>query len=263
MATKGDFEVNLDSKELAKLIESHGEQAVKQLKTAIKDLATATYASITANAQKKLKSTRQSYLQGLSFQSIGTDQYLISLETPYSNMIEDGWDPYNMKDRLLGSRKTVQVGSRAGQPWVQRGKENQRYAHVPFEKQPFSKVAQGSDDMLSALREFKVENQRGRKQKFTSIFKDDSGKPLEGKVATVKSSIPGLENVTKYQKVYKNQKTGKQSTSSVYLSFKTISDKSPAHKWQNKGYAGAKFFKDAERMVDKELKNILKSFGIQ
>lgn len=263
MATKGDFEVNLDSKQLSKLIQEKGEAAVNQLKTAIKDLASATYASITSQAQKKLQSTRQSYLQGLNFRNIGTDQYLISLDTPFANMVEDGWDPYNMKDRLLKSQKTVQVGSRAGQKWVQKGKKGQRYAHVPFEKQPFSKAAAGSADMMSALREFKVENQRGRKQKFTSIFKDDSGRPLEGKVATVKSSIPGLENVTKYQRIYKNEETGKQTTSSVYVSFKTISDLSPASKWQNKGYAGAKFFKEAERMVERELQNILKSFGIE
>lgn len=258
MAKDGEFIIDFNAEGFQKQLEQASDQVIGEIKGAVKDLANAAYANIVASAQSKLKTTRLDYLKGLKFDSLGDDTYLISLEGQFPNAIEDGWGPFNMKDKMLSSTKTVQVGSRAGQPWVQKGKKGQKYAHVPFEKKPFSKDLP-TGDMASMIKKFKAVNAKGRVQNFTSIFKDEGGKPIEGKVASVRNTgIPGLENVTKYQKIYTNTNTGKQVTSSVYLTFKTVSELSPADAWYNKGFAGAHFFKETEDFVEEQMNNILK-----
>lgn len=262
MARDGEFIIHINSDELQKKFDGMADQIVAETRQAIKDLAYAAYANITANAQKKLKSTRADYIRGLKLDELGNDNYLITLNGRQPNAVEDGWDPFDMKPHLLNSQKRVEVGSRAGQPWVQKGKKGQRFAHVPIEQKPFSKV-QGND-LAQALQSFRVENRRGRKQRFTSIFKDEQGTPVEGRAATIRNTgIKGLENVTKYQRIYTNEKTGKQSVSSVYLTFKTVSDLSPAEAWRNKGFAGLHAFDEAEKFIERELDNILDSIGVE
>lgn len=262
MPRDGEFIIQINSDELQEKFEDVGDQMISQAKQAVKELAYAAYTNITANAQEKLKKTRADYIRGLKLDELGNDTYLISLHGQQPNAVEDGWDPFDMKPGMLNSQKRVEVGSRAGEPWVQKGKKGQRYAHVPTEHKPFSKVE--GNDLAQMLRSFRVKNRKGREQNFTSIFKDEKGAPIEGRAATIKDTdIPGLENVTKYQRIYENKRTGKTSVSSVYLSFKTVSDLSPAEAWQNKGFAGLHAFNDAEEFIEKELDNILKSIGVE
>lgn len=267
MANDKEFILTFDTKDLQKQIELKGEALVEQIQTAVKEVAIAAYAHITAKAQKELNKTRMDYLKGLKLDSLGDDTYLIYLDGKYPNSIEDGWAGFPMKEHLLGSKKIVSVGSRAGQPWVQKTKDGKRYAHVPMEQKPYAKT-QGASDMAGILKGLKVQNAAGRMQKMTSVFKDPFGAPMQGKVATYRTSaadkakgmsIKGLEGVTKYQRTYENPQTGKKTTQSIYLMFRTVSDRSPASAWYNKGFAGLHAFKSAEALVEKELDNILKT----
>lgn len=267
MAKDNEFILKFETADLRKQIELQGDDLVEQIQNAVRDVATAAYAHIVSKAQKDLNKTRADYLKGLKFETLQDDMYLIYLDGKFPNSIEDGWSGFPMKEHLLGSKKIVSVGSRAGEPWVQKSKEGKRFAHVPFEQKPYAKT-QGASDVASLLMNLKVQNDKGKMQKMTSVFKDQGGNPIQGKVATYRTSaqdrakglsIKGLEGVTKYQKTYENPQTGKKTTQSIYLMFRTVSDKSPASAWYNKGFAGLHAFKEAEAIVERELDNILKT----
>jgi hypothetical protein len=255
--SKIDLVLTLDGKELKRTLDNVGERLESELNQAITNLAHATYAKITADAQNKLSRTRQDYLRGLQFDSLGGNSYLISLQGEWANKIEHGFPAKNMKDVLLNSQKIVQVGKRAGQPWVQKGQKNQRYAHVPFEHKPHSKEAKGGD-LNSVLKKMTGYGVSGINQRITRIFKDPSGNPMEGKVATGRSDIPQLDQVVKYQKIYKDQK-GKEKVQSLYVTYRTISDLSTG--WHHPGYEGLRAFREAEIWIAKEIDNIIRRLG--
>lgn len=262
----GEFTVHLEAEALKRQIGYIAENTVKEIKSAIKDIAFAAYSSIASDAQKKLGETRQAYMSGLRFVNISPDNYLIFLDGAWPNKIEDGWAPYDMKDSLLSSKAKVKSGPRAGADWVQKGKKGQRYAHVPFEHNMSASAAKGASDLSGIIKNIKAANlATGIQQKITKIYKDADGKALSGKVATFNFSaediarglsIPNLQGLNKYQTVY-NDKNGKERVKSVYMTFRTISDLSPAGKWYNKGNSGLKAFPEAERYVEAEIKNIL------
>lgn len=262
----GEFNIILEAEALKRSIAFIAQNTVKEIKSAIKDVAFAAYSSIASDAQTKLGGTRQAYMSGLRFINLSPDNYLIYLDGAWPNKIEDGWAPYDMKEQLLKSTAKVKAGSRAGQDWVQRGKKGQRYAHVPFEHSMTASAAKGASDLSGIIKNIKAANiATGVRQKITKIYKDADGNPMSGKVATFKFSpediakglsIPNLQGLNKYQTVY-NDKNGKERVKSVYMTFRTISDLSPAGKWYNKGNSGLKAFPEAERYVEAEIKNIL------
>lgn len=250
-----DFSVKIKAEELGKSLENLAEGVEAELNQAVADLATAAYANIIATAQAKLNSTRADYIRNLSFDRIGDNAFLISLDGDWATKLEEGFPGYDMKPGMLSSSKTVSVGSRAGEPWVKRSKDGNRYAAVPFERKPFTKEAGRAGDLASAIREMTVQNQKGRKQKLTSIFKDASGNPLTGKVATARSDVKDLDQIVKYQKIYQNPNTGKKTVQSIYMTYRTVSDKSTG--WNHPGYEGLKAFLEAEQFIEKSIEDII------
>lgn len=246
-------------------ITDYTDEMLGEIQQAVKDTAYAAYASIVSDAQSKLNTTRKDYLSALKFITLQKDNYLIFLDSGFANEIEDGWSPFDMKNKLLSSKKNVSEGPRAGLPWVQKGKAGQRYAHVPFEHS-VGRGTKGASDLSGIIKNLKTMNSKtGLQQKMTSVFKDASGKVMQGKVASYRSSkadqekglsIPNLEGITKYQKLYKD-KNGKEKVKSLYLTFRTVSDRSPSGKWQNKGYNGLHAFAEAEKYVEAQLQVIL------
>lgn len=249
-----DFSVKVRAHELGKDLENLSKETTRELNQAVKDLSNAAYANMVARAQAGLGSTRAEFLKGLSLDQIGENTYLITLDGKFANALEEGWSPYDMRESLLKSKKTVQVGNRAGEPWVQQG-QNGKYAHVPFQHRPFSKEAK-TGDLNAAIRKMTTYNRQGRKQKLTSIFKDDFGNPLQGKVATIKDSdIPELANITKFQKIYENKETGKSTVQSIYMTWRTISENGDA--WNHPGFEGIKAFLEAEKFVEQQIDIII------
>jgi hypothetical protein len=248
-----EFNVKIRAQELGKDLENMSDEMEEQLNQAVADLANATYANIVAKAQQDLNTTRKDYLKGLSFEQIGENSYMISLEGSFSNSLEQGSGPYDIKQKSLESQKIISVGPRTGQPWVQEGK-NGRYAHVPFEHQPYSK-APNTGDLGSAIRLMKAMNKQGTEQYLTSVFKDEFGKPMSGKVATARSVIPNLDKITKFQKVYENKETGSFSVKALYMTWRTISDNGPS--WTHPGFKGIDAFGEAEKFVEEQIDNIL------
>ncbi len=197
-----EINIRLKAEKLGKSLENLAYEVEAELKQAIDDTANAAYAMITAMAQEDLHSTRPDYLKGLDMQKIGESSYLITLEGDWANSLEKGYSGFDVREWMLKSEKIVGVGPRSGKKWVQTGTEGQKFAHVPFEKKPFSKAA-ASGDLNQAIRKLQAFNKQGQSQKFTSIFKDEFGKPMEGKVASVRKveGFPQLDGITKITRV--------------------------------------------------------------
>jgi hypothetical protein len=262
MSNKKDFVLELRAQELGLDINNLAQGLEREFQEAVAQTATAAYAKIVASAQLKLGSLSQEYLKGLDFQKIGKNQYLIILEGKFSNSLEQGIPSHDMKKTMLASKALVSEGSRAGQPWVQNAKDGHKYAYVPFPKNPFSKASPEIARVGNIIKGFTAQNRAtGMSQKITSVFKDGQGNPLEGNVASVSGhGLKDLENLVKYQKVQRNEKSGKKTVQSVYMTFRTISENSPAGKWMHPGRDGLRAFAEAEAIVAKELDNILRYF---
>lgn len=263
MPSNKDFSLELRAQELGLNPLKVLEKAVQaQFDDAIRQTANAAYASIVAQAKAKLGSLSQEYLKGLDFHKIGKNQYLIVLDGTFSNALERGIAPHDMKETMLASQAKVSEGSRAGMPWVQKAVDGHRYAYVPFPKKPFSKSGNAEAQRINGMiRTLTAKNRQGVMQNITKVFSDSYGRPLEGNVATVGNiGIKDLDNLVKFQKVQKNAKTGRDQVISTYMTFRTISDNSPDGKWQHPGREGLKAFLEAEAFVARELDNILKHF---
>ena len=247
-----DFSLKIKAEDLGKVFEGIGEQLEAELSQAVSDLAQAAHAKIIADIQSEVSSDefRQELLKSVDMLEIGPSSYLITLDGSWANKLEEGYDGYDMKQSLLNSTKTVGVGKRAGQSWVQKNQETDaKFAHVPISKQPSRKAGKdlsGDIDKITAV------NMQNRRQKITKIFKDAHGKPLSGAVAQGRSDNPELDKITKYQKV-----SPKGSVSSHYITYRTISETSSG--WQHPGHDGYHFFKAAEEFVEAELENIIET----
>ena len=255
------FDVRESAERLGKDLENLAPAMESALSEAIRGVAESAYATIMSRAQSELNGTRQDYIKSLNFNDLGDGSYLISLDGEWANALESGQASYDMREKLLKSNKIVEVGSRAGQPWVQHSKpgkdgKTHKYAHVPFEKQPFANAG-AAGNMADAIQALKGVNAKGNLQKLTKVFKGLDGKALEGRVATAHPgsvSDSRLQDLVKYQSLSINSK-GKETVRSTYISFRTISE--IGKPWIQPARTGLGLFDDAEREVQAQIDKIL------
>lgn len=253
-----DFNINIRAEELGLDIERAAEYRLQEAQEAVGNAVQAAFATIVATVQRKLKTTKDEYLKGLKIDKIGPFAWVIYLEGDFANSLEDGKESFDMKPGMLASNKTVEVGARAGEPWVQKAKDGHRFAYVPMDHNPNAKGSDYAAHLGGIIRNFTAPNAAGGMQKLTSVFKDTAGNALEGQVASVSGhGIKDLENLIKYQKVYTSQK-GKKMTSSIYRTYRVVSDNSPDSAWRHPGFKAVKAFDEAQRMLETEIDNILK-----
>jgi len=245
-----DFSIKIKAEELGKSIEDAALGVEEALEDAIDGLANAAYSSIVSGVQEMNMSpeNRQDYLRALNIDKLGPGDWMISLDSDWAQKLEEGYGPYSIKERLLNSSKTVSVGSRSGEKWVRKSKDGNRYAAVPFEQKPYARTASG--DLSEDFKKLSAINRQGKEQKLTKIFKDLEGNAVRGKVASAKSDNKNLNNIVKFQYV---SETG--SVSSLYLTFRMVSDKSTG--WNHPGFEGFQIFQDVEKFVDQELERIV------
>lgn len=254
-----DLNINIRAEQLGIDLERAGDAAIKEAQNSVAEAVEAAFASIVAKVQAKLKSTREEYLKGLKIDKIGPFAWVIYLEGDFANSLESGKGSFDMKPGMLASTKTVEVGKRAGQPWVKKGKDGHRYASVPMDHNPNATGNDYAQHLGGIIKNFKAPNSAtGMQQKLTSVFKDRAGNPLEGQVANVSGhGIKDLENLIKYQKVYTSQK-GKKMTSSIYRTYRVVSDNSKDGSWIHPGFAAIRAFDEAQKMLETEIDSILK-----
>ena len=248
-----DLKIKIIADKLNKSLESLAPYVEQELNEAVGNLAQAAYSSMVAQVQAMQidPKNRQDYLKGLQYQKIDDYNYLIYLEGDWANKLETGFDSYSMKEKLLGSKKTVQVGSRAGESWVRTSSKGKKYAAVPFEHKPFAGGAFNSGDLDQEIKKLTAMNMQGKKQRITKTFKDLDGNAIRGKAATIRvDDNPMLSGITKYQTV--NQSG---TVSSIYMTFRMVHEDSSG--WNHPGHKGYNLFKAAEEYVEQELENIV------
>lgn len=252
-----DFDLYTLAEELGKEITFIAQEVITEVEASIKELAHTAYSSILVGIQDHSTSPeqRKQYEDALSITPI-PNGYIITLDAPQASKLEDGQDKFDLKPGMLASTKTVSAGSRAGQPWVQKGAEGQRYARVPFPKKA-SVLEKPSGNLINDIKQLTAQNLKGRKQKLTRTFKDLSGRPVSGFAASVKpdaATHPHLQGVVKYQTLGKEDRV-----SSSYIVFRTVSDNSPEESWQHKRKQGFGLFLEAEKYVQQELERIVET----
>lgn len=248
-----DLSIRISAQKLGKSLENLSKEVEEGIQGAVKNLANTAYASMVAQVQASSMSptNRQDMLRGLQFMDLGDNTYLIYLDGDWANKLEDGFGSYSIKDELLKSKKKVAVGERAGQDWVRKSKAGKKYAAVPFEHKPYAAQA---GDLDSEIKKMKAFNRQGEMQDITQTFFDNFGKPIAGKVASVKNADhPFLQGLTKYQHVSESG-----NVSSIYMTYRMVHQDSPG--WQHPGFGGFHFFDKAEQEIEKELENIVKAF---
>lgn len=248
-----DISLKIRAELLGKQIENLAFHVEEELNAAVKNLAHAAYVSMQATIQKMKmnEKNRKDYLRALKFEDMGDDSYLIYLDGEWANELEKGFGPYSIRDVLLKSSKVVGVGSRSGEPWVRTAKDGHKYAAVPFEHKP----SNASGDLGKDIQNILAKGMNGVVQPISKVFKNQEGKALSGKVATVaKGDVtnPRLEGLSKYQYVHPSGKV-----SSVYMTFRMVSE--AGKDWIHPGHKGYQLFKEAEQYVEKEMDNIIKT----
>jgi hypothetical protein len=251
-----DIKLSVRAEALGESLDNLGYRIEEELKAAVKNLADTAYNSMIADVQMSpwMRDTeKKQYQNALKFQNLGDDNYLIYLDGDEANKLEDGVPSYVMNPGMLSSEKIVNVGSRAGQPWVRKNKKGEKYAAVPFTHHPMSKAP--GNDLATAIKGILVKNAQGVDQKITQIFRDVDGNALSGKVAVAsefETPIQNLQGLTKYQSI---SPTGK--VSSVYMTYRTITEKGKA--WIMPARPGFHLFKKTQEYIEQELDNIIRT----
>jgi len=256
MAKQGSFSVKKSLAKLNKDLSDIPTRLTAEINDQVKSIATAAFGNIQAKAQSKLNTTRQEYLAGLKFEEVSPHSFMISLEGDWANAIEGGYGGYDMSIRMLASKALVSAGKRAGMPWVQTSKPRKdepphKFAHVPFPQNP--NAAPTGSDMGTAIKAIRTENAAGRLQKITSIFKDAEGNAMQGEVARVKQPDKSPDLI-KYQNP---SQTSPGKIHSIYMRYRTVS--AIGKPWMHPAYTGLKAFEDAEREIEANLDQLVKS----
>lgn len=215
----------------------------EKAKVALQMAAAQAHGFIVQEVQSKLKGSRKLYLSNLvgPFEK-GDNVWVVALKSG-AKMIEDGFAPYDMIPVLTKGPKSKV------------SKEGYRYNVIPF-----SHSGKSSSDMSHQQAQLAaVVKTELKKRGLDRIIKDEHGKPLSGKVATVhiggapwsRHNTPLLSGLSIYQKVTTNDETGKTSVRRDIMTFRTVSEKQAGTgKWFNKGYSGIHVFDKVEKQVD-------------
>lgn len=256
------FKVTLDIAGLTQFLENFQKEISADLKKATKGLAVDTQTHIVEQAQNKLKSSKQTYMENLS-QAEKIDDYLweITLKAD-AQWIEDGLpNNFDMKKGLLNTQKPGSPGQ------IHTGKDGKKYRIVAFDQGKVSTQLSSNEDKLKYQQELikKVKSElRKREIPYKKLELDAAtGSPRTGKLHSFdfESGIPGrgntpvLHGLSIYQT--KDETTGKVKRS--LTTFRTVKEGQDG-KWIHPGLEGKKFFEEAKKWAeDRWEKDILPS----
>lgn len=231
--------IKIRAEELGKSIDNIADGVEQALQNAVSQLATAAYSEAIRLANQRLHQTKQDYINSLEFTKLDDNVYAITLKGQSANATEDGYSGFDMKPGLLSG------------PKAKIAQDGTRFNTIPLRTEPYSQ-APASDkvkNMRDAVRT--LIGERG----LDKIIKDPStGIAKQGIVARVyDTGVKDMEGLVKVQRNY-----GK-STSSYYMTFRTVSDRSSANSWKHPGYSGAHIFPDVEHYIEEQLDQILRT----
>lgn len=227
MADNLQFHVNTE--EIAAQFGEMKNQVEKALHDGVQGVAASTHAKVAEMAQSELKSTREKYLEALSFQELAPGVWIVNLNES-ALWIEEGQEPHEMIDDLL--KKNAKIS-----------KDGSRYKVIPFEHSKASDRQTGSEqNLVNQIRD----HLKKQNIPFKGIERDSSGKPRLGRVH--KMNIPGPKLKQSHTapplqglSIYQSRGSGGKVRRDI-LTFRTVSDKHKGTgKWFHPGTEPKKF----------------------
>lgn len=233
------------------------DQATKQaLKEAGRRLTNMTRAHIVEEANKKLHTRRQMFLDGLTTFQMADDVFVVNLDAKV-RWIDDGMQPHNMIDDLLKSKK------------AKTAKDGSKYAVIPFshKKGPTQQTPAQKTLLDTIKRELKQ-----RKIDYGKTEKDEHGSPklgllhsfsvTSGPIKTANApgqgkgpigsvmqgptGIPLLKGIRIYQREVKDPKSGKTSIRKDIMTFRVVSSKHKGQgRWDHPGTEAVRLMDEA------------------
>jgi hypothetical protein len=256
------FFLNLDLRGLLDLADDLKPRVDAALQQAAQELAVQTHSHIVEQAQSQLHSTREKYVDALSFQQVNDSTWLISLDAS-AMWIEEGMPAHSMLENLLKS------------PKAKTARDGSRFLVVPFQqnKGPSSSTPAQQDLTKTVKAELKRRNipygklekdSQGNVKTGTLHSFNISDRPTKthqgpgqghGPVGAVRQGIGGtpfLHGVRVIQRAAKG-KDGKTSYSRNIMTFRVASSRhAGTGRWQHPGLAAKNFFEAASDYAEEQ-----------
>jgi len=216
-------------------------------------LASATHAHLVEEATQKLHTSRQKYIDALSFSKVDDDTWIVELAAD-AFWIEDGI-PANtsMVEWFLGKPKGVKTA-----------KDGSKYKVIPLQH---NKAPTQQTEKQKSLTDMLRSEMKERKIPFGGIEKDSNGRPKEGllhsfdvtktpqgkPVPLGKSGASMLQGVRIYQQKVQDKKTGKTSVKKAIQTFRVASSKHiGTGRWTHPGVEPKKFMDEAHEWAQSQ-----------
>lgn len=236
------------------------------------DLAPAIHAHVLEEANKKLHTRRQMFVDAVSFKKENAHTWLIVLDRK-AQWIESGQNPHSMIDDLLSDRGGGKNPHGVKGKGVQVGKDGSRYRSIPFFHGP-GKGQTNSTPAEQVLNQAIRKELKTRNIPYGKLETDSTGKPKLGLLHSFTGSrgmdtpaktsegpgqgqgpmgsprqgptgIPFLDSLRIYQRMTKNP-DGSQSVKRAIMSFRTVSSKQiNSGKWYSPGSKPVNIFAEA------------------
>jgi len=244
--------LDVDLSEFKDLGKKFEDAVKKSLAKAGDDLTAMVRGHIVEEANAKLKTRKEMYVQGLSHSKVGDNTWVVSLDGSV-RWIEDGREAGSMLPALLAS------------PKAKTARDGSRYVVVPFQhnKGP-SKTTTAQADLLSTIKSelkkrdipyAKIETDQDGKAKLGKLHSFSiMDKPIKtsqgagqghGAVGDVKqgpTGIPFLQGINIYQR-----NVGGKTRRDI-VTFRVASSRhADQGRWEHPGLEGVRFFDEAER----------------
>jgi hypothetical protein len=258
--------VNLDFTPLAQMAKGLEDRLVSAGRREGQALAMAAHAHMIEEANLKLNSRRQKFIDGLSFKQENQDTWLIVLDRK-ARWIDDGLEPHEMIDDLLSNR--------GGKSKPKVAKDGSRYRVIPFFHGPGKGKTNSTPAEMSlqsaiktALKQADNHLTGGKGIPYGKLERGSDGQPLNGllhsidinsqpkkthngpgqgwgRIGDVKqgaTGIPFLQGLRIYQRKTKNM-DGSTSTKRAIMTFRVVSSKHKGSgRWFHPGVAPAGIF---------------------
>jgi hypothetical protein len=231
--------ISIDAAALAKEFKEFAAEVERDIKAGVANLATITHAKVKEMAATELKSSREAFMNSLSFEEVTEGVWMVSVDAK-ALWVEEGIPSgFDMKPGLL----------KEGYP----SKKGGKYRIVPFEhtKAP-SQMTQPARDIVSKLRT----ELKKKKIPFKKVEYNADGSPRLGRIHSLNlpSQIPGkgntkaLKGVSIYQTLTKSGSVRRD-----ILTFRTVTNgESSSGKWIHPGLEPKKFLDRAGDWALKE-----------
>ena len=239
-----ELKVSLDISSLTQYLENFTREVTKDIQKGIEGLAKSTHGHIKEEAQNKLHSFRQKYLESLSPpEQIDGFMWVITLNEK-AEWIEEGRpEPFDMKPGLLKDGKT--------------SKDGHRYRVVPMNQGKTSTEMSPNSSGYEQNMINKVKSElKARGIPYKKLELDKNGSPRIGKLHSLdidsytpgKGNTPQLKGLSIYQTKQKNGSVKRSITT-----FRTVTDKDgQKDKWIHPAVEAKDFFKEAKTWAESE-----------